>query len=521
MQKILSSVSWNEAMAVLSGLMLTAAFPKAGVPLLAWVALVPLMVSLRGQSCRAGFRIGFIAGIAHFLSLMYWLAYTMRTFGYLPWYLSVPVLFLLTAYLAIYLGVFCGVLARLCPTPIRLLALAPPLWVGLEYLRSVLFTGLPWGLAGYSQYRVLPVIQIADLSGVYGVSFLILLCNVALALLFFAFAGKPWQGGPVSRRIGLGSILIVGLGLVLVWSYGARRVNGVDRESAGNPAVRISVIQGNIDQAVKWDPKFQDATLEKYLGLSLSARKDGPELIIWPETATPFYFLRDAQRSARLLEGIRQTGIDFLIGSPHFIQRENRTDYFNSAYLVRADGSVLGKYDKVHLVPFGEYVPLKRFLPFLGKMVAEVGDFRPGARGRTLAWRNSNVGMLICYEIIFPELARHLVKNRAAVLVNLTNDAWFGKTAAPYQHFSMAVFRAVENRRSLVRAANTGISGFIDPAGRIVARTDLFCDAVLTRPVALCRETAFYTRYGDLFVLACWATVLAGVLPMVLARIPR
>jgi apolipoprotein N-acyltransferase len=183
--------------------------------------------------------------------------------------------------------------------------------------------------------------------------------------------------------------------------------------------------------------------------------------------------------------------------------------------MVEPDGRVSGRYDKVHLVPFGEYVPLKRLLSFVGKMVAQVGDFSSGEKGRTLAWGDGQppIGVQICFEIIFPGLARSLVNNGAGVLVNLTNDAWFGRSGAAYQHFSMAVFRAVENRRSLVRCANTGISGFIDPAGRIVTQTALFTDAVVDRRVPILIERSLYTRIGDVLPLLCLLMLVGWSMP--------
>jgi apolipoprotein N-acyltransferase len=211
-------------------------------------------------------------------------------------------------------------------------------------------------------------------------------------------------------------------------------------------------------------------------------------------------------------KGIQNAGTSFLIGSPSFIQSENGIKYYNSAYLINPDGKIQGKYDKVHLVPFGEYVPFKKWLPFLGKMVEEVGDFWPGEKGSTIKWGNYKLGVQICFEIIFPGLSRAVVNNNAALLVNLTNDAWYGNSCAPYQHFSMTVFRAIENRKALVRSANTGISGFIDPVGRIIAETALFSDAVLTRSVPIIFMTTFYTRFGDLFAIACLVSVLFIVL---------
>jgi len=209
-----------------------------------------------------------------------------------------------------------------------------------------------------------------------------------------------------------------------------------------------------------------------------------------------------------VFEGIRQSATDYLIGSPSFLRTDGGVQYYNSAYLIIPEKKTMGKYDKTHLVPFGEYVPFKKWLPFLGKIVAQVGDFSAGKVGQTLPWRREQLGVQICYEIIFPGLSRAMAKNGASVLVNITNDAWFGKTSGPYQHFSMTVFRAVENRRSLTRSANTGISGFIDPAGRILASTDLLQDAVATQTVPMLKERSVYTQIGDLFARVCLAVVL-------------
>jgi apolipoprotein N-acyltransferase len=209
-----------------------------------------------------------------------------------------------------------------------------------------------------------------------------------------------------------------------------------------------------------------------------------------------------------VFEGFRQTPSDYLIGSPSFVRTEGVVEYYNSAYLIIPEDKTMGKYDKTHLVPFGEYVPFKKWLPFLGKIVAQVGDFRAGKVGRTLPWRNEQLGVQICYEIVFPELSRAMANNGASLLINITNDAWFGKTSGPYQHFSMTVFRAVENRRSLARSANTGISGFIDPAGRILASTELLQETVATQTVPLLKEKSIYTQIGDLFARACLALAL-------------
>jgi len=210
-----------------------------------------------------------------------------------------------------------------------------------------------------------------------------------------------------------------------------------------------------------------------------------------------------------VMQGIAESGTYFLIGAPAFDFRGQQRDYFNSAYLVGPRSEVLGRYDKAHLVPYGEYTPFKEFLPFLGKIVEHVGDFRPGEKGRTIEWKGRKLGIQICYEIIFPELSRAQVRSGAELLITITNDAWYGKTAGPYQHFSMAVFRAVENRRVLARAANTGISGFIDPAGRLLDLTSLMEAAAAVRELPLLDTFTPYTRWGDVGAAICLSAAAA------------
>jgi apolipoprotein N-acyltransferase len=506
------------AWAILSGVLLTGAFPKIGLDGLAWIALVPLLYALKDLSAAAGFRVGFITGLVHFLSLLYWLVPVMRTYGYLPMFLSVSVLVLLAAFLALFIALFSTALTAFGRKPAGCLTLIPLTWVSLEYIRSFIFSGFPWELLGYSQYNRLQLIQISDILGVYGLSALIAFVNGAIFITLLYLIKRRWQHTGITKRLAAGSMITLILGVALTWSYGHWRLKTIDGLIAIAPKTRISVIQGNIDQAAKWDPAFQIETIKKYNQLSSSASKQQPDLIVWPESATPFYFLYNVAPSEMVFEGIKRSGADYLIGSPSFVRTDGLVEYYNSAYLIIPEDKTMGKYDKTHLVPFGEYVPFKKWLPFLGKIVAQVGDFKAGKVGQTLPWRNEQLGVQICYEIIFPGLSRAMVKNNASVLVNITNDAWFGKTSGPYQHFSMTVFRAVENRRSLARSANTGISGFIDPAGRILASTDLMQDAVATQMVPMLKERSIYTQIGDLFARICLALVLLIILIEIVRR---
>lgn len=498
----------NIGWAISSGLLLTGAFPKIGLDWLAWIALVPLLYAIRDHSPRAAFRLGFITGLVYFLSLLYWLVPVMRTYGYLPLVLSVVILVLLAAVLALFIAGFAAGLTAAGRNPAACLIRVPLIWVALEYIRSFIFSGFPWELLGYSQYNRLVLIQISDLFGVYGLSALIAFANGVIFITLLYWLKRRWQCTAITKRLAAGSVIALIAGVALIASYGHWRLKAIDRLMTTAPKTRIAVIQGNIDQAVKWDPAFQKDTIKKYNQLSASVIKQRPDLIVWPESATPFYFLYNIAPSEMVFEGIRQTATAYLIGSPSFVRTADVVEYYNSAYLIVPEEKTMGKYDKTHLVPFGEYVPFKKWLPFLGKIVAQVGDFRAGKVGRTLPWRQEQLGVQICYEIIFPGLARAMAANGASLLINITNDAWFGKTSGPYQHFSMTVFRAVENRRSLARSANTGISGFIDPAGRILAATPLLQTAAVTQTLPLLTAKSVYTRIGDLFAQACLALVL-------------
>lgn len=520
----------KNVLAISCGLLLTGAFPKIGIDWLAWIALVPLLLSLRNVSWKERFRLGFTAGLVHYMTLVYWVAYTMKIYGELPLYVCIPVLFLFAAYLALCIAGF-SLLTGLWNNPLVYILMVPVSYTAAEYIRSFLFTGIPWELLGYSQFNRLYLIQMSDIFGVYGVSFLIVLTNAVISSVSLYLIGNIPErkvrlhvaGQPctpeIPKRLAVAAPILLILILGMVCFYGKWRTDLTDRQIAASRSVTATIVQGNIDQDKKWDPAFQAGTVQKYIRLSLSAESRKPDLVVWPETAAPFYFLHNVKLTDMILDGIYGIRANFLFGSPSFVRDGEQIDYYNSAYLIDRNGEVAGKYDKVHLVPFGEYVPLKKWLPFIGKMVENVGDFSAGRQGNTIRTDTCCLGMLICYEIIFPNLAVAMAANHADLLVNITNDAWYGTTSAPYQHFSMSVFRAVENKRSLIRSANTGISGFIDPAGRVLGKTALFRDAVLTRSVPILKEKTLYTRYGDLFADVCLGiTAMFALIRLALCR---
>lgn len=495
----------NPLAAVLTGLMLTAAFPPGPFCLLAWVSLIPLLAAMQDQPPARCFRLGFIAGAAHFLSLMYWIIVVLQSYGGLHIVLSFLVLLALCSYLALYPAFFCLIYALMRDSRFGVL-LAAGAWVGLEYIRGRLLTGLPWCFLGHSQAENLQLIQISDVLGVYGVSYLVAGVNLLLFRLIW------------NRPSGKGLFLAVEGGIIAalfsaVLLYGNLKTDHLPTEGSGSEPLRTAIIQGSIDQSEKWVPEHQSKSLGVYRRLSLQASTLKPDLVVWPETAVPFFFQDSSALSAGVLSLPRETEADLLFGSPAYEDSGPRVRYTNRAYLLSHQDHAVETYDKVHLVPFGEYVPLQRLLPFVHRLVPAAGDFTAGDRVEPLTTPRYSAGVLICFEAIFPELARRHVKNGADILVNLTNDAWFGRTSAPFQHLSMSVFRAVETRLPLVRAANTGISAFVDPSGRVTHRTGLFHEAFLVSNVhPSTSPLTWYVRMGDIFPLFLLAAVFARLM---------
>ena len=498
--------------ALLSAGLLALAMPgRVGWWPLLFVALVPLLlVTLSARPGRSAL-VGFVCGLVTHLALLYWILIVLGRYGGLPFYLSLPGLVLLAAYMALYPAVFCALLSLLAgrswhrERPVASLVwLAPVLWVGLDWLRSVLFTGFPWMDLGYGLYAQPQLIQAADLGGHHLVTFGVVLCNSLLVgIVDRQRRDVRWN---IHRERGL--LLLACATLVFLGGYSAVRYRVAVHYGPRALQAQVAVVQGNVDQMVKWSPAFKTATVDTYLRLSREAIGEADvELVVWPETALPFYPQRD-QLTSRLAAFTGAANTWLLTGAPLFTLTP-QTDgselvrHYNGAILLGPDGRIAASHAKQHLVPFGEYVPLRPYLPFLEPLVVSVGDFAAGTSDEPLALGPMRLGMLICYESIFPEIARQSVTRGANLLVNLTNDAWYGRSSAPHQSMAMAVFRAVENKRALVRAANTGISGFVDPVGRIVERTGLFVEAALVSRMPLLDGQTVFNRQGHLFGPAC------------------
>lgn len=490
--------------AACSGLLLALSFPTPALAILAWVALVPLLTTLEEHP----FKKGCLAGFVFFAIVLYWLNIVMTTYGGLSSALSVAAYLLLVAYLSLYFGCAVWLVGRLRAVKGYSLVLTLPVaWVALELARAYLLTGFPWATIGYSQQNLI-MIQSADLFGVYGLSFLILLCNATVSELVLALRQ--------SRRLPVAASLMLVCLLSLNLAYGYYRLEQPldERESRAN----VAVIQGNIDQAIKWHPANQESTVDIYRQLSLQARSMGAtDLVIWPEAATPFYFQGGGPLSLKISALPQQLQGHLLFGSPAFRGSAGNREFLNSAFLLSPQGQVVGRSDKVHLVPFGEYVPMSALLPFVDKLVTGIGDFSPG-KVIPLEMADHQLGVLVCYEAIFPELARQFVADGSDLLVNITNDAWFGRSSAPAQHLAMVRFRAIENRVWIARAANTGISAFVTPSGQIINSTDLFETSYLVENVGLGARPGLYARLGDLFPGLCLLVSLFWLLQVRIGR---
>ena len=458
-------------------------------------------MALRRGSVSRAFGLGVTTGIVYFTGTLYWLTRVMAVYGGLDRAVSILLNFALVAFLALFPAVFTMVVRRLWMAyGSRALMAAPLVWMATELGRTYLFGGFPWVLVGYSQVTVLPVAQVASLVGVYGLSGLVVAASSALAAVAVAMDDArgskrlPRRRWPWMWAGGVAAALLV----LSVWGRARVADGGLTR--AGQP-VKVGLVQGNVDQAEKWNAARADAIFAEYLQLTKDAIAQGASFVLWPESSTPFVFENNRPGADAIRALARQAHVPILVGSDQ-IERGTPNKYFNAAFLVGPDGSDGGVYRKIHLVPFGEYVPFKTVLFFAAPLVEAVSDFSPGESVVLLPVNGHLVSTAICYEIVYPDMVRQSVAQGSQLLTTITNDAWFGRTSAPYQHFAQASMRAIEEGRYLVRSANTGISGIVDPYGRVVAQSRLYESTVLVGEARFIESTTFYTRHGDVFAYA-------------------
>lgn len=478
------------------------AMPQSDLEILCWVSFVPWLVALEGKGPKETFVLSYITGLVFFGGVSYWV-WSVQAFRLLDFILLA---FFFPHYASLWALALNWVRKN---TGLSVALIGPPLWVTLEYIRSHFgFLAVPWMLLGHSQYLNTPLMQIASITGAYGLSFLIVLVNAAIAEVVCYFrnkhAGLIVPKSPVRAVIAASGLLMASLLYgVLVLSQGS-----------GGERLSIGLVQGNIPQKLKWQRGYQTISMEKYTRLTRDVAEHEPALIVWPETAVPGDVKHRRDLKDMLGQLAEESNAYLLVGSAEHAKFDRKipktkshSKFYNSMFLFSPEGTLIGEYRKIRLLPFGEYPPLKDWIRWPKTIVSSMGNFLPGTEFTVFNIGDTKISTVICWEAIFADQFRQFVKRGAQVMVATSNEAWFGDTALPYQILAMTAFRAAENRVAVVRSANTGLSAFIDPFGRIVERVrgengkELFVDGILFGTVPLSNGMTFYTRYGDVFAI--------------------
>ncbi len=489
----------------MSGFLLFACFPFLDWSVLVWIATLPLLLAVTSErNLRRAFLLGYIAGFIYLGGSCYWFVYVMRRFGGMGVPLAVGVLVLFLLVFSVFFGAFGMIESWAARRSVGFaLLLAPFLWVTMEVARTYLITGFPWNLLGYAVKDV-GLRQIAAVTGVYGLSYL----SVTFTACFIWYLSN-------TRRLGRGYVatgfVLLMLAAHLVLSPAPALPLHTQETYLLQPNIPLD--ETKLDEWVPWkDPtKLSQLVTLTMRSASKNQEESSPAVIIWPENPAPFYYDRDQVFREALESLAKQTG-SYTISGTTLFDANNRPR--NSAVVLDPSGRLILAYDKIHLVPFGEYVPWWAFPSLVGKITFEAGDFAPGTEYKVAQTPQGGIGVFICYESIFPQLVRKLVNRGAGVLVNISDDGWFGSSSAGSQHFEMARLRAIENHRYLLRATNDGITAIIDPRGEVVQSLPRGRETVLAGNFEYLTTETFYTKHGDVFAWLCVA--VAGILSIVI-----
>lgn len=485
-------------LALLCGIILSLSFPPFKLGFLAYFGLIPFFVLLNNENYKGAIKWGYLTGLFFNMGTLYWINWVTIP-GSIGAILYLPVYFILFAIFYTFLRQRLGINYLLLSVPF--------LWTGIEYLRSLGVLGFPWTSLAYSQTYYLSLIQYASFTSVYGVSFWIVSINVVVLAIFYNYR-------KLNHVIALYLILVVLF--ITPWVYGKWVIPHPDKEV--QEKVRVALVQGNIDPFLKNDSDFWDEQFTIYDSLTRKAVEYEPDLIIWPETAVPTYLRYDRSYLSNVRNLVNSVNIPLLTGA-HDYQFYSNHEYktYNSVFLVEPNKHLMESYAKLHLVPFGERVPFTeafpRFKDFLESLEMGEGNFSPGESIKTFLVplkknsssqpTNIRLSMVICFESMFPELVRRFVTDsNSQLLAIITNDAWFKRSSAPYHHAQAAVFRAIENRISIARCANTGVSMFIDSYGKILDQSPIFERLYMVNDVQLRNQQSFFAKYGNIFSLA-------------------
>jgi apolipoprotein N-acyltransferase len=462
-----------------------------------WLAPLFFVGMLRDLTPRRAFGWATVAGTLGYAAILYWIYVVVHVHGHASPFVAVLSVFALALYVGVHLGLVGATAAWAKPWNGGLaLLVVPSAWVAAEHLRTFdLFSGFPWGFLGYALHDLGPARSIASITGIWGLTFALVLAGT----LVWAPHRVRWRGLAV-------------LGLVAVaamWIPAALPA----RSTPSTRTIRLAVVQANIPQEAKWDPDQARDAFDAHLSVTREAVADGADLVVWPEASVPVFLQVDPEYRRAVSRLAEESGAPLLVGGVAVEQAEPGHDlrFYNSVFVVAPDGRFVERYDKSRLVPFGEYVPLRTLLGFLSGVATGIasGDITPGPGPRTIELPSLGpdhaLAPLICYEVIYPDLVRDVVHAGARVIVNVTNDAWYGRTSAPHQFLAIATMRSAENGLPMVRAANTGISAIVDAEGVVQAETPIFERAALRGPLPTGRTAATpYTRFGDWVVWASW-----------------
>jgi apolipoprotein N-acyltransferase len=500
------------SLALVSGVLLALSFPRFGHPAFAWIALVPLLVALSGWQGRPGrvpgqpphraFTMGLIAGTVYFVGTVYWTSDVLAEFGGIATPVAIFGMVLLALYLALFPAVTALITARLITRggP-GALFFAPAAWVATEFFRGYLFGGFPWVPLGNSQVTVLPVAQLASLLGVYGVSGLVALVNAAIAYALLVDGGRRVKALAVAAVV-----------LVSVAAWGTVRIANAALTREGTP-LTVGLVQANIAQEDKWRASEARRIFTTHIAMTRDVVRRGADVVIWPESSTPFTFEGEPEGEAAMRALAREVKVPILFGSDQEVS--SPPGHYNAAFLLGPDGQTRAVYRKIHLVPFGEYVPFSQWLSFFPPLVQTLAGFSPFTPGTSIVLLPIGemvVSTAICYEVVYPALIRRAVESGSQLLTTITNDGWYGRSSAPFQHFEMAAMRAIEQGRYLARSANTGISGVVDPYGNVVASSGIFEQAGIVEEVRLLTSRTVYSVVGDGIAYVAIALVAAALI---------
>ena len=491
-------------LALLSGALLAWSFPNVAQGWLAFIALAPLLVGVvRARSNREAFLLGWASLITAWLIMVPWVVRVMTRYGGLPYFVGVLIFLAMAIVLGFYGGLFAWLVKRLRLGTRFLPWLAVPLaWAATEYVRTYFLSGFPWNLIATALIDYPSFVQLDRFAGPYFLGALVVLPSVVVAWLV------TQRVPPIARVMVVGALGIV---ILVWWGTGLVAAKLIVRPR-GAATVTAALLQPNISQEMRWDESNVVRIYQQMMGMTVEAAERGAKIVVWPESTVPLSYTETHFYRSEIEELSRRYGIDIILGSVATDpSKPNRL--WNSAFLT-SGGRTVGHYDKIRLVPFGEYVPLRRVLFFAEKLVRAVGEFEFGTNDFPLGGKQK-YGLAICYEIVFPQITRTQVKNGADVLVTITNDAWFDGTSAPAQHLWQARLRAVEDDRYLLRAATTGISAFVDPTGQMQSWIPMGKEGIIYAKFEPRNELTAYVRFGDWFA---WTSVIVVLIALFYAR---